>query len=255
MTRGLRGSGARSASRDLSSMLTPIVRPVPGARHGVPLAALAQAAAYADPSGSATSHVASQAAPRSVARRGDAPLPPEVAVAEPIVLDGDASATPADPMGWLPLYCAERRPRERAARRIAALCGHLRGRVASARPTRDQPPRRASRAANAEWGGDPRTRYRVSMAANRAFGCAWCLSRARNDSGGTRRGDDGVVNRAARDDIAGSAVVRAASTTCSTRMTSLRMPTTRRGATPAPRTAGNGDKRRRRASCTMSCTA
>ncbi len=58
MTRGLRGSGARSASRDLSSMLTPIVRRAFGARRGVPLAAVARAAAYADPSGAATSHVA-----------------------------------------------------------------------------------------------------------------------------------------------------------------------------------------------------
>jgi len=47
------------------------------------------------------------------------------------------------------------------------------------------------------------------MAANRAFGCAWCLSRAHNDSGGTRRRDHGIVNPAARDDIARSAVVRA----------------------------------------------
>ncbi len=122
MTRGLRGSGARSASRDLSSMLTPIVRRVPGARRGVPLAAVAQAAAYADPSGAATSHVARHAAPRFVAWRTDASLPPKGAVAEPIVLDGDASATPIDPMGRLPLYCAERRPRERAARRSAAVC-------------------------------------------------------------------------------------------------------------------------------------
>ncbi|MET3817368.1 outer membrane cobalamin receptor [Burkholderia sp. PvR073] len=47
------------------------------------------------------------------------------------------------------------------------------------------------------------------MAANRAFGCVWCLSHAPNDSGGTRRGDDAIVNPAARDDIAGSPVVRA----------------------------------------------
>ncbi len=57
------------------------------------------------------------AAIRRVACRG--------AVAEPIVLDGDASATPVDPMGRLPLYCAERRPRERAARRIAAVCAAI----------------------------------------------------------------------------------------------------------------------------------
>ncbi|MDP9582435.1 UNVERIFIED_ORG: hypothetical protein J2791_001717 [Burkholderia contaminans] len=106
-------------------MLTPIVRRAFGARRGVPLAAVARAAAYADPSGAATSHVARHAVPRSVARRAGAPLSPEVAVAEPIVLDGDASATPVDPMGRLPLYCAERRPRERAARRIAAVCAAI----------------------------------------------------------------------------------------------------------------------------------
>jgi len=125
MTRGLRGSGARNASRDLSSMLTPIVRPAFGARRGVPLAAVARAAAYADPPGAATSHVARHVAPRFVARCTDAPLPPKGAVAEPIVLDGDASATPIDPMGRLPLYCAERRPRERGARRIAAVCAAI----------------------------------------------------------------------------------------------------------------------------------
>ncbi|MET3817369.1 hypothetical protein ACVK00_003069 [Burkholderia sp. PvR073] len=150
MTRGLRGSGARSASRDLSSMLTPIVRPAPGARRGVLFAAVAQAAAYTDPSGSATSHVARQAAPRSVARRTDAPLPPEVAVAEPAVLDGDAGATPVDPMGRLPLYCAERRPRERAARRIAGVCAAVWRRL-DRRATNRHVARRAR--PNAESGG------------------------------------------------------------------------------------------------------
>ncbi|WP_146124503.1 hypothetical protein [Burkholderia ambifaria] len=154
MTRGLRGSGARSASRDLSSMLTPIVRPALGRRRGVPLAAVAQAAAYADPSGSATSHIARQAAPRSVVRRADAPLPPEVAVAESIVLGGDASATPVDPMGRLPLYCAERRPRERAARRIAAVYAAICA-VVSRRLDRRAASRHVARRArpNAESGG------------------------------------------------------------------------------------------------------
>ncbi|UEP34041.1 hypothetical protein LL998_12615 [Burkholderia ambifaria] len=207
MTRGLRGSGARSASRDLSSMLTPIVRPLPGARRGVPLAAVAPAAAYAEPSGAATSHVARHAAPRFVARRTDASLPRAVAVAEPIVLDGDASATPVDPMGRLPLYCAERRPRERAVRRSAAPCAAICA-VVSRRLDRRGTCRHVARRArrNAESGGDRRTRYRASMAASRAFGCAWRLSRAHNDSGGTRRRDEGVVNLAARDDDASCAV-------------------------------------------------
>jgi len=154
MTRGLRGSGARSASRDLSSMLTPIVRPLPGARRGVPLAAVARAAAYAEPSGAATSHVARHAAPRFVARRTDASLPRAVAVAEPIVLDGDASATPVDPMGRLPLYCAERRPRERAARRSAAPCAAICA-VVSRRLDRRGTCRHVARRArrNAESGG------------------------------------------------------------------------------------------------------
>ncbi|WP_175696707.1 hypothetical protein [Burkholderia ambifaria] len=154
MTRGLRGSGARSASRDLSSMLTPIVRWVPGARLGVPLAAVAQAAAYAEPSVSATSYVARHAAPRFVARRTDASLPRAVAVAEPIVLDGDASATPVDPMGRLPLYCAERRPRECAVRRIAAVCAAICA-VVSRRLDRRAPCRHVARRArrNADSGG------------------------------------------------------------------------------------------------------
>nr|WP_268041153.1 hypothetical protein [Burkholderia ambifaria]WDS03392.1 hypothetical protein OR985_21855 [Burkholderia ambifaria] len=207
MTRGLRGSGARSASRDLSSMLTPIVRPLPGARRGVPLAAVARAAAYADPSGAATSHVARHAAPRFVAWRADASLPPEVTVVEPIVLDGDASATPVDPMRRLPLYCAERRPRERAARRIAAVCAAICA-VVSRRLDRRAPSRHVARRArrNAESGGDRRTRYRASMAVNCAFGGAWRLSLAHNDSGGTRRRDEGVVNLAARDDDPSCAV-------------------------------------------------
>jgi hypothetical protein len=44
------------------------------------------------------------------------------------------------------------------------------------------------------------------MAASRAFDGAWRLSRAHNDSGGTRRCDDGVVNPAARDDDASCTV-------------------------------------------------
>ncbi len=157
MTRGLRGSGARSASRDLSSMLTPIVLRAFGARRGVPLAAVAQAAAYADPSGAATSHVARHAAPRFVAWRADAPLPPKGAVVEPIVLDGDASATPVDPMGRLPLYCAERRPRECAVRRIAAVCAMVSRRL-DRRATCRHVARRARR--NADSGG--RSRHAVS---------------------------------------------------------------------------------------------
>ncbi|WP_126228335.1 hypothetical protein [Burkholderia ambifaria] len=156
-------------------MLTPIVRPLPGARRGVPLAAVARAAAYADPSGAATSHVARHAAPRSVARRADAPLPPAVAVAEPMVLDGDASATPVDPMGRLPLYCAERRPRECAVRRIAAACAAIRA-VVSCRLDRRGTCRnvalrarrnaesggRSPRAVSCVDGGESRVRLRVA---------------------------------------------------------------------------------------------
>ncbi len=47
VTRGLRGSGARSASRDLSSMLTPIVRMAFGAQRGVSLAIVARTAVRA----------------------------------------------------------------------------------------------------------------------------------------------------------------------------------------------------------------
>jgi hypothetical protein len=138
-------------------MLTPIVLRAFGARRGVPLAAVAQAAAYADPSGAATSHVARHAAPRFVAWRADAPLPPKGAVVEPIVLDGDASATPVDPMGRLPLYCAERRPRECAVRRIAAVCAMVSRRL-DRRATCRHVARRARR--NADSGG--RSRHAVS---------------------------------------------------------------------------------------------
>jgi len=44
------------------------------------------------------------------------------------------------------------------------------------------------------------------MAVNCAFGGAWRLSRAHNDSGATRRPDEGVVNLAARDDDASCTV-------------------------------------------------
>ncbi len=207
MTRGLRGSGARSASRDLSSMLTPIVRRVPGARRGVPLAAVAQAAAYADPSGAATSHVARHAAPRFVAGvltrrcRRKAPWP------SPSCL----TVTPA----------RRRSTRWGGFHYIAQNVGRANVRLAGSRPrarpsarwcrvgSTDAGPAATSRDARGETrirGADRRTRYRASMAASRAFGCAWRLSRAHNDSGGTRRRDEGVVNLAARDDDASCAV-------------------------------------------------
>ncbi|WP_175837378.1 hypothetical protein [Burkholderia anthina] len=45
--------------------------------------------------------------------------------------------------------------------------------------------------------------------------------------------------------------VNASTTPCSTRMTSLRIPTTRRGVATVSRATGNGGQRRRRASCAM----
>lgn len=54
MTRGLRGSGVRSASRDLSSMLTLIVRTASGACRGVPHPAVVHIAAAAGSPGSTT---------------------------------------------------------------------------------------------------------------------------------------------------------------------------------------------------------
>ncbi|WP_146125730.1 hypothetical protein [Burkholderia ambifaria] len=123
------------------------------------------------------------------------------------MLDGDASATPVDPMGRLPLYCAERRPRECAVRRIEAVCAAICA-VVSRRLDRRGTCRHVARRErrNAESGGDRRTRYRASTVAKRASGYAWCLSRAHNDSGGTLRCDDGVVNPAARDDDASCTV-------------------------------------------------
>ncbi|WP_175700076.1 hypothetical protein [Burkholderia ambifaria] len=153
-------------------MLTPIVRRAFGARRGMPLAAVAQAAASTDPSGATTSHVARHAAPRFVARRADASLPPEVTVVEPIVLDGDASATPVDPMGRLPLYCAERRPRERAARRIAAICAVVSRRLDRRAPSRHVALRarrnaesggRSPRAVSCVDGGESHVRRRVAL--------------------------------------------------------------------------------------------
>ncbi|WP_124613520.1 hypothetical protein [Burkholderia sp. Bp9143] len=112
-------------------MLTPIVRTASGARRGMSRAAIAQTAADADSSGSATTQVV--AAPQPVARRNHTPLPPDVAVAAPIVLDGDAAAMPIDPMRRLPLYCAECRPRDGAARRIAIVLPRRDGRSAGRR--------------------------------------------------------------------------------------------------------------------------
>ncbi|WP_448166808.1 hypothetical protein [Burkholderia ambifaria] len=201
MTRGLRGSGARSASRDLSSMLTPIVRPLPGARRGVPFAAVAQAAAYADPSVSATSHVARHAAPRFVAWRAEAPLPSRSSL----------TATPARRRStrWGGFhYIAQNVGRANVRLAGSRLCARPSARWCRVGST-DAGPAATSRDARGETrirGADRRTRYRASMAASRAFGCAWRLSRAHNDSGGTRRRDEGVVNPAARDDDASCTV-------------------------------------------------
>ncbi len=205
MTRGLRGSGARSASRDLSSMLTPIVRPALGRRRGVPLAAVAQAAAYADPSGAATSHVKRRRDPsRGVLTRHcrrKSPLPSRscstVTRARRRSTRWGGFHYIAQNVGRANVRLDGSRP---CARPSARLC-----RVGST----DAEPAATSRDARGETrirGADRRTRYRASMAASRAFGCAWRLSRAHNDSGGTRCCDDGVVNPAARDDDASCTV-------------------------------------------------
>jgi vitamin B12 transporter len=91
---------------------------------------------------------------------------------------------------------------------IAQNVGRANVRLDGARP-RARPADTSRDALSETWnrGADRRARYRASMAVNRAFGCAWRLSRAHNDSGGTRRCVDGIVSLAARDDIAGSPVV------------------------------------------------
>ncbi|WP_334043516.1 hypothetical protein [Burkholderia ambifaria] len=205
MTRGLRGSGARSASRDLSSMLTPIVRPAPGARRGAPLAAVAQAAAYADPPGAATSHVARHAAPRFVARRADAPTR-RCRRKSPLPSRSRSTVTPA----------RRRSTRWGGFHYIAQNVGLANVRLDGSRPcvrpsarwcrvgSTDARPAATSRDALGQtWnrGADRRARYRASMAVNRAIGCAWRVPWAQC-SGGTRRRDEGVVNPAARDDDA-----------------------------------------------------
>lgn len=229
MTRGLRGSGARSASRNLSSMLTPIVRTACGARRGRSPAAIARTAADADSSGSATPQVV--AAPRRVARRDHAPcrrpswLPRRSC---PTVTQPRCRSTRCGGFRY-PLYCAACRPREDAARRIAVVS------------------RRCGRhAAGRRMAGPDRRNAESGCRSSRA---AWYV--AGRESRFAAHGIRAV--RAMTSPGHGSSVH--ASTTCSTRMTSLRMPTTRRSATPVPRPAGNDGQRRRRASCAMPCGA
>ncbi len=229
MTRGLRGSGARSASRDLSSMLTPIVRTVSDACRGVPHPAVVHIAAAAGSPGSTTQVVA---APGPVAPRADAPLPPEVAITAPIMRDGDATAMPIDPMRRLPLYCAECRPHAGAARWVV---------VVSRRCDR--------RSAGRSLAGYDRRNAGIGVPfVARAIVC--------HRPSIARFAAHGHGIRAARATISpgrGSPVH--ASTTCSTRMTSLRIPATRRSATPVPRPAGHDGQRKYRASCATPCGA
>lgn len=230
MTRGLRGRGARSASRDLSSMLTPIVRTASGARRGVPHLAVARTAAAAGSPGSATTQAV--AAPAPVAPRADAPLPPDVAVAAPNMPDGDAIAMPIDPMRRLPLYCAECRPHAGAARWIVAVSRRCDRRSAGRTLAgRDRP--------NAGIG--------VSIVVRAMVRRRPCIARSAAHGHGIR------AARAMTSPGRCSSVH--ASTTCSTRMTSLRKPATHRSATLVPRPAGNDGRRKHRASRAMPCGA
>lgn len=222
MTRDLRGSGARSASRDLSSMLTPIVRTASGARRGVPHPAVVRIAAAGLP-GSTTQVVA---VPGSVVPRADAPLPLEVAVAAPIMPDGDATAMPIDPMRRLPLYCAECRPHAGAARWVV---------VVSRRCDR--------RSAGRSLAGCDRRNAGIGV----PFVARAIVRHRPRIAGIAARGHGIRAVPATTSPGRGSPVH--ASTTCSTRMTSLRIPATRRSATPVPRPAGHDGQRKRRASC------
>lgn len=232
MTHGLRGRGARSASRDLSSMLTPIVRTASGARRSVPHLAVAHTAAAAGSPGSATTQAV--AAPGPVAPRAAAPLPPEVAVAAPNMPDGDATAMPMpiDPMRRLPLYCAECRPHAGAARWTVAVSRRCdrrsAGRTLAGRDRR-----------NAGIG--------VPIAVRAAVRRRPCNTRFAAHG-------DGIRAARAMTSPGRCSSVRA-STTCSTRMTSLLKPATRRSATPVPCPAGNDGQRKHRASCAMPCGA
>lgn len=230
MARGLRGSGARSASRESSSMLTPIVRPPFGACRGVAHPAVVRTATAAGLPGSSTTRAV--AAPEPVAPRADVPLPPEVAVAEPIMRDGDAPAMPIDRMRRLPLYCAECPPHAGAARWIVAMSRGC-DRRSAVRPLAGRDRRNAG--------------IRMPIVTRAIVRRRPCIVRVAAHGSGVRAAC--AMTSAGR----GSSV--RASTTCSTRKTSLRMPATRRSATPVPCPAGNDDQRKHRASCATPCGA
>ncbi|MBM2766990.1 hypothetical protein [Burkholderia anthina] len=218
MTRGLRGSGARSASRDLSSMLTPIVRTALGAQRGLSLAAVARIAAHADSARfAATCAVMAAVRAASSAAVVDVSWPATIVSRVPRAL-ADAAAQCAgfdtqdlaaradtDPIRRLPLYCAERRLHAGAAARRSVAASSRYGRRAAGRE--------------------------VAGCGSAATG--WATSRC-------------AMTLPRRDTPA-----NASTTPCSIRMTSLRTPTTRESAATVPRSAGNGAQRMRRTSCAM----
>lgn len=222
MTRGLRGSGARRAPRDSSSMLTPIVRTAFGARRDVPRYASAHTATAAGSPGPAAMRAV--AAPEPVAPCAASPLPPEVAAAARTEPRGDAFAVPIDRMRCVPLYCAECRPHAGAARR-SVLVSRRHGRRSAVCPLAGRDRRHAG--------------IRLTIVARAAACRRPCFAHG----GGIR------AARAMASPGRGSSVHT--STICSTRKTSLRMPETRRGATPVPRPAGHDGRRKHRASCAM----
>lgn len=229
MTRGLRGSGARRAPRDSSSMLTPIVRTAFGAHRGVPRRAVAHTTTAAGSPGPAATRAV--AAPEPVAPCAASPLPPEVAAAARTEPRRDALAVPIDPMRRLPLYCAEGRPHAGAARRSVVVS--RRRRRSAVRPLARRDRRHAA--------------IRPTIVARAVARRRPCIARGAALGPGIR------AAREVASTSRGSSVHT--STIFSTRKTSLRMPETRRRATPVPRPAGNDGQRKHRASCAMPCGA
>ncbi len=230
MTRGLRGSGARRAPRESSSMLTPIVRTAFGAHRGVPRRAVAHTATAAGSPGPAATRAV--AAPEPVAPCAASPLPPEVAAATSIMPDGTAPAMPIDPMRPLPLYCAECPPHAGAARRIVVVSRRC-DRRSAVRPLAGRDRRHAG--------------IRPTIVARAVARRRPCIVR------GAARGSGIRAARAMTSPVRGSSVH--ISTIYSTRKTSLRMPETRRRATPVPHAVGNDGQRKHRASCAVPCGA
>lgn len=231
MTRGLRGSGARRAPRDSSSMLTPIVRTAFGAHRGVPRRAVAHTATAAGSPGPAATRAVAAPEPVAPCAASPLPLPPEVAAATRTEPRRDALAVPIDPMRRLPLYCAEGRPHAGAARRSVVVS--RRRRRSAVRPLARRDRRHAA--------------IRPTIVARAVARRRPCIARGAALGPGIR------AAREVASTSRGSSVHT--STICSTRKTSLRMPETRRRATPVPRSAGNDGQRKHRASCAMPCGA